>query len=178
MAIINVTFFKSEIALPQLSSPAVQENVNRYINTYEPAFLNEVLGYEFATAFVDGLAEDPVLQKWTDLKDGALFIEPSTNQQTKWPGISNSIAYYVYYHLRKDDSVTTTSAGDSVSRAENASMVSSARKMTIAWNQMVKWNRIMWQYLYVNRELYGLDGSFQHIVNAANSAYSQNDFDL
>jgi len=36
----------------------------------------------------------------------------------------------------------------------------------------------MWQYLYVNRELYGLDGSFQHIVNAANSAYSQNDFDL
>jgi hypothetical protein len=178
MAIIDVTFFKSEIALPQLSSPSVQENVNRYINTYEPVFLNEVLGYELATAFVDGLAQDPVLQKWADLKNGALFIDPSTNEQTKYPGISNSIAYYVYYHLRRDDSVTTTSAGDSVSRAENASMVSSARKMTTAWNQMVKWNRIMWQYLYVNRVLYGLDSSFQRIVNAANSAYTQNDFDL
>lgn len=173
MAIINVTFFKSEIALPQLSSPAVQENVNRYINTYEPIFLNEVFGYEFATEFVAGISAEPVLQKWTDLKDGAVFTDPVTDKARNWPGISNSIAYYVYYHLRKDDSVTTTSAGDSVSKAENAGMISSARKMTTAWNQMVKWNQIMWNFLYVNRETYGLLD-----IPETDTAHFINDFDL
>lgn len=170
MPIVTITSFKDDIALPQVSQQAVQEDINRHIVKYEPEFLEEVFGYEMATAFVAGLTEDPIPEKWANLKNGTTFTYNEVVY--KWPGIEAAIACYIYYHIRRDDAINTTPSGDSTGKAENAKIISSGRKMIEAWNKMVKLNRVMWNFLYVNRETYDWNGV------DTNLAYTINDFDF
>lgn len=171
MPIVTITDFKDDIALPQASQQAVQENVNRHIAKYEQEFLEQVLGYEMATAFTAGLLLDPIPVKWLELRNGATFTDNTVVY--KWPGIKTPIACYVYYHIRRDDAINTTPSGDTTGKAENAKVISSARKMLEAWNKMVKLNRTMWAFLYVNREAYSWKG-----IPDNDTAYTINDFDL
>lgn len=256
--IIDLSYFKGGLLLPQLSDSKVAENVNRYIATYEPEYLTKVLGYEFAQDFLAGIQEDPVPQKWVDLLVGAEYTDPNTDRLTKWIGfasvtggyqLSNTpelvwtvgqagspatdatfftsakllnrtywlerrnfgymiagtdysstnsgqtitllksgdvfqqdeifvihftgyitpattssvnlspIANYVYWKYRTDITTVTTPTGEAAAENQNSTIISPARKMCADWNQMVVWNYSLWQFLWVNRDTYGLSQS-------------------
>jgi len=66
-------------------------------------------------------------------------------------GVKKSlIANYVYWHWMADQSTVTTGTGEKASAAANAVDVSPARKMVRAWNQMVKWNCELVEFLLSN----------------------------
>lgn len=94
MPLVDISFFKHEIAVAQLSQQGVQENLNWFINEYEPLFLQEALGYDLFAAFVLGLQEDPIAQRWLDLRDGIEFTNLS-GYKRKWIGFANSASYTI-----------------------------------------------------------------------------------
>ena len=195
-SIIDISYFKGDILIPQVSTPAITEAVNRYISIYEPEYLQNVLGYKMSRDFIAGLAVvspavvDP---KWIDLRDGKEFTDPVTNRLTKWRGFKNTaqlspIANYIYYMYRKDNVTQTGGIGETITQAENSVVVSPARKMTLAWNQQVAWTKILWNFLFANMTTYGLTSAdfgpypsnplAQYPIDAdIFSMYTINDFD-
>lgn len=60
------------------------------------------------------------------------------------------VANYVYWHWMADQATVTTGTGEKASAAANAVDASPARKMVRAWNQMVKWNLELVEFLLSN----------------------------
>lgn len=193
--LIDNTYFTGSIAIAQKSQAEVAANLTAYIMQYEPEYLQKVLGYSFYKDFIAGLEEDPVPQKWADLLNGADFT--SLDGKLKhWAGFVagegasklSPIANYVYWQFRMYNSTLTTGTGENVSMNENSVQISPARKMCDAWNTMVNTNWVLWEFLFVNKDTYDLDGSDFVIFNSCgyalrgaawgDMAYKVNDFDL
>lgn len=172
---IDTSYFYEDLAIAQVTSPAVKAAVNRFIAIYEPKLLQALLGYELYKAYKAGIAEDPINTKWTALRDGAEYTN-RFNRLDKWEGLirtvvapveavigppavdaipgqyQSPIANFVYYWYMRSNATTTAGGGE----AENnvAVKASPATKMMRAWNQMVKWNWELMEYLQSNADLY------------------------
>lgn len=157
--IIDATYFSgNKINLPQIGNADGLNNVNQFIDTYEPDYLKKALGYDLWKAFTDGLegSGDPE-QKWADLLDGVDFTYNSKSY--RWEGFRNEqrispIANYVYYRYMEDDASNTTLVGGVASVTDNNIRVNSVAKMISAWNEMVKLNKTLWHYLNVTGDVY------------------------
>lgn len=152
MSIITPSIFTGgEQAIAQLSNTGVNQNVQSFIDEYEPEFLKELLGVTLYNEFVEGLAQDPIDPKWIALRDEM--------------DLKLMIKCYVYYWYMIN--LTTTSAGTSEvkTKNENSTPVNNIDKEIKAWNKMVKkvrlfdlsttdypsfvriwWNRFDWWY--------------------------------
>ena len=133
--IINSTYFINEIFIAgQANSVDIDSSRSKlsgFIAKYEPKFLNDLLGDVLYSEFKAGLTENPIPQKWTDLKNAL------ANDTTK----ESPIANYVYYWYLRNASSTTVEAGESMQLTENANRVSSIDKQVRAWNEMVDLNK-------------------------------------
>lgn len=87
--IIDISYFKGALLLPQISDTNVAEAINRAIGTYENEYLEKVLGYQFAQDFIAGIQLDPVPAKWQDLLVGQTFTNPNTQRVEKWIGFAS-----------------------------------------------------------------------------------------
>lgn len=156
--LIDKSYFIGDINVPNTSAVSVGERLDWFINKFEPQFLLQVLGYELDKAFAAGLAEDPVPQKWADLKDGVEYTGLD-GRLRKWRGFietvvegedgqkQSMIANYVYYFFMRGVVTQTTGIGETVTKAENADIVSPADKMCYAWNEMIRWVRELVYFL-------------------------------
>jgi L-rhamnose mutarotase len=124
--IIDISFFVGEINVPNADKPGISENLELFIKKYQKRFLVMLLGQDVWKDFMDGLAEDPVESKWTELK--AKFVDDDTKE--------SPIANYVYYFYMRDGASSTTDVGETIAKTENSSVISPARKMVRAWNEM------------------------------------------
>jgi hypothetical protein len=122
--IVNPDDFVGEINIANTDETAVIARVNWFIAKYEAKFLEEYLGEELSTAFLEGLAADPIEEKWATLRDK---LKPA-------------IADYIYYFYSNDSITYTSGQGDKKPQSENATNASSWSKMVRAWNEMVKYN--------------------------------------
>ena len=192
---IDNTYFTGPLLLAQKAVPEVAATITAYVNQFEPEYLKKVLGYSFWKQFMAGLEDDPVAQKWIDLRDGSEFTLPN-GTLTKWNGFVagsdavklSPIANYVYWQFRMNTSTLTTGTGETVAQNENSLQISPGRKMCDTWNAMVVQNVTLWMFLYVNREEYGLEdsdfltwcGDSYALRDCAwgDMAYKVNDFDL
>jgi len=142
--IINSTYFINEIFIAgQANSVDIDSSRSKlsgFINKYEPKFLTDLLGDVLYSEFKAGLLENPIPQKWTDLKNVL------ANDTTK----ESPIANYVYYWFLRNASTTTVEVGESKQLTENAERVSSIDKQVRAWNEMVYWNRKVIIFLNTN----------------------------
>jgi len=140
MSIITYLDFNGEQTIAQTSNQGVRENLQVFIDEYEPEFLKALLGNVLAKEFVDGLVLVPV--------------DPPTNPPTylpidpKWLSLRDEtdlkkmLVCYVYYWYIQNESSTTAGTGEVKSANENSKPVSNWDKQVKAWNKMVKMTRI------------------------------------
>lgn len=154
--IIDYSYFIGKINLPQTGTTDGRTDVEGFIQTHEPEYLQKVLGYDLWKAFTDGIAgSGAVDDRWNKLLQGAEFTYNSRN--SVWPGFEakpSPISQYVYYRQQEDAASDTVLAGTSTGATDNATRVSPLPKMIDAWNKMVELNILLWNFLYANKALY------------------------
>lgn len=153
--IIDSTYFKGPLTLAQLGQQSVEDNLNIFIEQYEPEFLSKSLGYALSQSLIEGIdvGSGDIEQKWLDLLNGVQFTN-TAGRARKWIGFASEvfspIAAYVYWYFQRDKATNTTGSGEVKAQNENSSTVSPANKMNNAWNEMVKHLEVLWQFLEVS----------------------------
>lgn len=147
--LIDQSYFVGEILVPNLTGvgpiPAGNvEELNRFINKYEPDFLDEVLGQSLSAAFQAGISAATPEQRWVDLKSK---LVNTTRKES-------AIAGYVYYHFYRDRLSTSSGLGEIESTAENANVVINTDKMSRAYNDAVRKGRAVFEYVQANASTY------------------------
>jgi hypothetical protein len=139
MSIITIADFRGEQSIAQHSNAGVRENVQGFIDKYEPIFLKKLLGSVLANEFVAGLvpvpvepATDPVTYEPIDAK--WLFLRDDTD-------LKAMLVDYVYYWYIRDQVTFTAGTGEVKAKNENSVLVSSVDKQVKAWNEMVSMAR-------------------------------------
>jgi hypothetical protein len=119
--IVDFDIFEGEIEIGQLESPTVQGSVKWFIERYEPVFLREQLGDKLYAEFTEGLSQEPVAEKWINLKD-----------IIRYPA-----AEYIYSKYMCNESAETSGIGTVQTDADTAVRVSPWGKIVHAWNDMI-----------------------------------------
>lgn len=77
--IITPSYFQLKLSLPQRGDSIGEGELINFINRYEPEFLEKVLGLDLYDAFMTGLQELVIEDRWVKLLNGAKF---------NWKGIT------------------------------------------------------------------------------------------
>jgi hypothetical protein len=173
MSLIDNSYFVGPLYVAQLGQPDVAEQMQYYIDRYEKEFLTAALGYGLYKSFKDGLAIDPIDQKWVDIRDGKEFINTAgwwpyalsgsvtgpfynSNQPVQWNGFSGQpeqpnqaspIAAYVYVKYMRDLYNQVTGIGTVKAASDAATNVPPNWKLTDRWNDMCDSVYTLWQLL-------------------------------
>jgi hypothetical protein len=169
--LIDRTYFIGELNIPNTEKATVASQVDYFIEKYEREFLQKALGYSLYKSFTDGLLQDPVLPKWTQLLEGVEYT--SLNGRVNyWNGLvsqplsvinkKSPIAGYVYYWFMRNNFTQTAAMGEVKGTAENAINVSPGMKMEKAWNDVVKSVHAMRDFLRSNHDTYNWDDSIYY----------------
>lgn len=163
MNLIDETYFISVFSIAQLSEKSVRDKLKDMISTYQPLLLESAMGYELATAFIEGLdvgSDETADQRWIDLLNGKVFTT-SYGVAAKWVGFKNSNKYlfsplvcFVFYQWLRELNTQVAGINTVQSQPEKAVVASPGAKMTQAYNQMVDDIRILWEFLEVNKDTY------------------------
>ena len=133
MALIDITYFFGEFNIAGKAHQEVASNITRYIDTYEPEYLEAALGEDFAALF----NAQPLDPRFNDLQ-AMLEKKPSP------------VAGCVFFHYQRDNGIIATGAGDARSKSENSERSPEVYRMTKAWNIMAKKTRKIQRYLMDN----------------------------
>lgn len=138
--LINLTYFKGDIKLPNLNSPAEIAAINEVIERTERDLLMQALGYRLFTLFI----ANPTSGRFNFITAGAEFTF-SFNGKTvtrKWAGLVNAaaispLAYLSYYNFVRERASSSTGIGEVLNLAENASPTIVLDKLVAAYNKHV-----------------------------------------
>lgn len=129
---------------------AMATQLTTFINKHEHRYLKDILGIEFYELFQAGLSS--LDADFEGIRDGGTFTDRS-GVVREWLGLNavgtSPIANYVFYQVMRYNVSQTQGIGESMSAVENGTRASSSPKMVEAWNQMVKWNYVLHEYLMV-----------------------------
>ena len=137
------------------SLPKIEESndFDIFLAAEEEKLLRQLLGHMLYDDFIEGLAEEYPLQKWTDLKEGATYTCDSNTY--KWVGLEGKrglLVPYIYAMWVRENNPFFTAIGTVSSKTENATVISNSHKVVNAFNQM----SILAGYDYSQRNtLYG-----------------------
>lgn len=154
--IIDITYFTGKINLPQIGTTDGNEQVDEFIQTYEPQFLKKLMGYVLWKAFSDGTAGSGTPdQRWIDVLNGKEY--KYGGRTYFWPGLTakpSCIAEYVYYQFQDNKAQDTLLVGEGAAKTDNANRVNPVPKMVAAWNDMVQQTRLFAGFMNANRSTY------------------------
>lgn len=111
------------------------ENLQWFINKYEPVLLMKLLGSDLYTAYI----ADPTNARFVAIIE--TYLHPA-------------LVDYIYWFYLEDQGIQLTSLGASQSKKQNAITVSPYPKMVRAWNEMADLNRKLYKYLIDNPTIY------------------------
>lgn len=161
MPLINHTYFIGALTIGDISqgnSPVVGNTVNAtFIPKYEKDYLLKALGYPLYKAFTEGLEEDPIAQKWLDLRDG---VDYTVNDRLyRWDGFVNDekvspIANYVFCEYLTVNAVQSMGVGTAANDQQNATRWTPADKIQRVWSDMQDMNDSLEHYLYHHKDEY------------------------
>jgi len=120
--IAQVSDFEGKYTLANTSEGYIDALIQQAIDEYEPQLLTELLGSVLYESLTEGLAEDPVLQKWTDLSNK----------------VKKSILCYVYWFYTRENTTATTGNGEVKPNNANSTVTTPNTKVYDRWNEMVK----------------------------------------
>lgn len=77
--LIDSSYFVGSLTIAQTGLKAVDDNLDNYINRWEPIIMEAAIGIDFYQAFLDGLdiTPGPIEQRWLDLLMGFAFTDLS-----------------------------------------------------------------------------------------------------
>jgi hypothetical protein len=144
MALIDESYFRAELNIPDTDKTSVLERLTWFIETHEPELLEALMGYSLYKAYKDGIAAQNPDQKWKDIRDGKEYETPAGHSR-KWKGLKfaegstkrSVIANYVYYFWLRDLASETTAIGEVSNDVEGGTRVSPMIKQCRAWNEMM-----------------------------------------
>lgn len=87
--IIDSSYFTGALKIAQLGQAEVEEELNTCIEQHETEFLQKALGYELSMSFINGLQENVINEKWSNLLNGVEFTNVYGRKQ-KWFGFAGS----------------------------------------------------------------------------------------
>ena len=153
MALIDLTYFVGPLNIPNTTELLeVANEVNWYINKYEPEFLQKALGYPLYKAY----QADKENQRFKDIIEGAEYTDIYGNI-AKWPGLIQEvkpaipagdntpaspaqkvsvIANYVYYWRQRSNTTQSTGIGEVRPDGDNSQTVSPRQKMISSLNEI------------------------------------------
>ena len=137
--IVTIADFKNEAAIPGLIvevlatdyiGQSIRDNVQDFIDKYEPKFLkmffdsNEETAYTYAD--IVSYFELEEAERNDDLLDS--YIE----------NLKEPISHYIaFYYFRNDISSRSVSGGETTSNAANSKKADANNRIVLLWNQMV-----------------------------------------
>ena len=78
--LIDSSYFLGPLTIAQLGQEAVVNDLNNFIDRYEPVIMEAALGYDFYQAFLAGIevsSDEQIDQRWLDLLNGVVFTNLS-----------------------------------------------------------------------------------------------------
>lgn len=168
--------FRGEVNIPATERDSVCEELNRFIDLYEPVFMRLALGTGFANEVYTMAALDsgrPV--QYDTLILGGEYNDTYSGQAVErfLQGLKYCAARYVYcMYLRNGESLTAQ-VGEVKATTDNSSGVSAAQKQATAWNQMVDELRYIWHFVqwYKINDLAAFDTSAMESPSYATFGY-------
>lgn len=162
--IIDYTYFVNRLNLPQTGNTDGRNEVNAFIDQYEPEYLQCVLGLDLWQAFINGIEGSGLPeQRWLDLLEGKDFTQNGCLYH--WNGFApltsgsnltklSPIANYVFYQFVDERVIDFTLVGNVKSTTENNRIADEVPRLVYTWNRMVDMNRLLYNFLKVNKAVY------------------------
>lgn len=125
--------------------------INNMIAKCEPEYLKDILGYDEYVLFIAGVFNEDA--DYLAIKNGATYVDANGITQ-KWEGFVkglNPIANYTYCNYVANNESKVLNTGVAKGKNENADSVSVDSKIIPAWNEMVKFNFKLHEYLVANQ---------------------------
>lgn len=113
MILDDLSLFRNEIFVAQLSQPAVREKLEDFIEKYEPIICDELIGSD---------------------EYQAILNDPQSPERAKLKPI---IAHYTYYWYTRDGITASSGSGKKKPATENADPATEDQDMVFAWNWML-----------------------------------------
>ena len=122
--IIDSTYFIDEINVIN----GEDDSLSRFIAKYEPKFLEMLFGKDMADAFLLGLEEDVIEERWVSLRDEL------RNETT----LESPIANFIYRKISDNRADYAGHIGNVRPKTENSTVVFPIEKVVRAWNEMIE----------------------------------------
>lgn len=144
----------------------VRDELNAYIDRFEPKILSELLGYELYKEFKAGIEAATPEQKWINLRDGADYRD-SCDVLSLFDGLKVASVAHIYYKFTKENQEFASEVGIKRIASQNSEGADPSRKQSIAINLASEINEqckgfIEWSnnetpdtyenYIYIKRE--------------------------
>lgn len=78
--LIDSSYFLGPLTIAQLGQQSVVDDLNNFIDRFEPVIMEAALGYDFYQTFLDGItvgSDETIDQRWLDLLNGVTFTNLS-----------------------------------------------------------------------------------------------------
>lgn len=156
--LIDTSFFQFPCVVPNIDKPTVMAQLNLFINTYEPKFLEKVLGPRLYAAY----KSDNTTPRFVDLINGKNYTPKGETFPINWQGLvvntngqkSSVVALYVYYNYQVFTVSNTTGNGEQITVEEASVSVPATSKFVEVWNSLVVWLNDMYKFLKENEDVY------------------------
>lgn len=137
--IVTIADFKNEAAIPGLIvevlatdyiGQSIRDNVQDFIDKYEPKFLKMFFDSNEETAYIYADIVTYLALEEADRNDDVLdsYIE----------NLKEPISHYIaFYYFRNDISSRSVSGGETTSNAANSKKADANNRIVLLWNQMV-----------------------------------------
>jgi len=137
--IVTIADFKNEAAIPGLIvevlatdyiGQSIRDNVQDFIDKYEPKFLKMFFDSNEETAYTYADIVTYLALEEADRNDDVLdsYIE----------NLKEPISHYIaFYYFRNDISSRSVSGGETTSNAANSKKADANNRIVLLWNQMV-----------------------------------------
>ncbi len=104
-----------------------------FIENKEEEVLRNLLGTQVYNAFVEGLEQPSVQQRWVDLRDGKVYTWAS--EQFEYKGLVNLLVPCIFAYWVKETSDKYTNSSTVTNTLANATAVSPARRISEAYGR-------------------------------------------
>lgn len=147
--------------LPNLAE--VEDDFDAFVLEQTETALRALLGDKLYDAFIDGLEEASVPQRWIDLRDGVLYLDEQ-GKQRRWVGmqeLTRPLIYSLWLRYGKD---IVTGVAVVEAEVENNTAVNPSTRITMGQNDFARKAgnhcvppSTLFQYLYLSGEKYLAD---------------------
>ena len=103
--LIDSSYFLGPLTIAQLGQQPVIDDLNNFIDRYEPVIMEAALGYDFYQAFLTGLevsSDEEIEPRWLDLLNGVAFINLSQIRK-KFSGFAGGDNTLTVIAAQRDD---------------------------------------------------------------------------